>query len=170
LVISDHNSFRVLSDKNCFRVILFQKYILYFNIGNGQPGAPALCQLYRHTFVPNVAYKLRCLYLQSSEGFVSHALSCCCCSCCYWLHSSSTWHQPPSEGDPNHGPPSPPGHVLPRRGPSGGFTRVGTSPSRRRLLHVGSPDLPQTGRQCSKTSNSWRNASPNSPTAPSTAT
>ena len=25
---------------------------LYFNIGNGQPREPALCQLYRHTFVP----------------------------------------------------------------------------------------------------------------------
>ena len=25
---------------------------LYFSIGNGQPGEPALCQLYRHTFVP----------------------------------------------------------------------------------------------------------------------
>ena len=25
----------------------------YFSIGNGQPGEPALCQLYRHTFVPD---------------------------------------------------------------------------------------------------------------------
>ena len=25
---------------------------LYFSIGNGQPREPALCQLYRHTFVP----------------------------------------------------------------------------------------------------------------------
>ena len=30
------------------------KYSLYlhFSTGNGQPGVPALCQLYRHTFVP----------------------------------------------------------------------------------------------------------------------
>ena len=32
--------------------ILFEKYNLYFSIGNGQPREPALCQLYRHTFVP----------------------------------------------------------------------------------------------------------------------
>ena len=32
--------------------ILFEKYILYFSIGNGQPRESALCQLYRHTFVP----------------------------------------------------------------------------------------------------------------------
>ena len=25
---------------------------MYFSIGNGQPVEPALCQLYRHTFVP----------------------------------------------------------------------------------------------------------------------
>ena len=25
---------------------------LYFSIGNGQPTVPALCQLYRHTFIP----------------------------------------------------------------------------------------------------------------------
>ena len=33
--------------------ILFEKKIyLYFIIGNGQSRKPALCQLYRHTFVP----------------------------------------------------------------------------------------------------------------------
>jgi len=40
--------------------ILFEKkYIfrLHFSIGSGQPGEPALCQLYRHTFVP---YGHRC--------------------------------------------------------------------------------------------------------------
>ena len=32
--------------------ILFEKIYLYFSIGNGQPSEPALCQMYRHTFVP----------------------------------------------------------------------------------------------------------------------
>ena len=32
--------------------ILFEKYV-YSSIGNGQPREPALCQLYRHTFVPD---------------------------------------------------------------------------------------------------------------------
>ena len=27
MAISNHNSFRVLFDKNCFRIILFEKYI-----------------------------------------------------------------------------------------------------------------------------------------------
>ena len=31
--------------------ILFEKTYLYFSVGNGQPREPALCQLYRHTFV-----------------------------------------------------------------------------------------------------------------------
>jgi len=31
--------------------ILSDKIHLYFSIGNGQPSEPALCQLYRHTFV-----------------------------------------------------------------------------------------------------------------------
>jgi len=34
-VISNHNSFRVLFERNCFR---FEKKVyLYFSIGNGQP-------------------------------------------------------------------------------------------------------------------------------------
>ena len=32
--------------------ILGEKIYLYFNIGDGQPRELALCQLYRHTFVP----------------------------------------------------------------------------------------------------------------------
>ena len=32
--------------------VLFEKIYLYFCIGNGHPKEPALCQLYRHTFVP----------------------------------------------------------------------------------------------------------------------
>jgi len=50
LVISNHNSFRVLSDKIA-SVYFIGKIYLYFSIGNGQPMEPALCQLHRHTFV-----------------------------------------------------------------------------------------------------------------------
>ena len=32
--------------------ILCEKIYPYFSTGNGRPGEPALCQLYRHTFVP----------------------------------------------------------------------------------------------------------------------
>jgi len=32
-------------------VCFISKIYLYFSIGNGQPREPALCQLYRHTFV-----------------------------------------------------------------------------------------------------------------------
>ena len=51
LVISNHNSFRVLFDKIA-SVYFISKIYLYFIIENGQPRKPALCQLYRHTFVP----------------------------------------------------------------------------------------------------------------------
>jgi len=51
LVISNHNSFRVLFDKVASVYFVWKVY-LYFSIGNGrQPRKPALCQLYRHTFV-----------------------------------------------------------------------------------------------------------------------
>jgi len=51
LRISYHNRFRVLCDKIASAYFIWKIY-LYFNIGNGQPREPALCQLYRHTFVP----------------------------------------------------------------------------------------------------------------------
>ena len=56
LVISNHNSFRMLLDK-VVPVYFIWKIYLYFSIGNGQPREPALCKLYRH-FVPysNVNY------------------------------------------------------------------------------------------------------------------
>ena len=50
-VISNHNSFGVLFDKIAYVYFIWKMY-LYFSIGNGQPGEPALCQLYRHTLVP----------------------------------------------------------------------------------------------------------------------
>jgi len=49
LVISSHNSFRVLFDKIASVYFIWK---IYFSVGNGQPSEPALCQLYRHTFVP----------------------------------------------------------------------------------------------------------------------
>jgi len=57
LLISNHNSFRECCLIKSLSYILFEKYILYFSIGNGQPTEQALCQLcqlYRHTFVPYV--------------------------------------------------------------------------------------------------------------------
>ena len=53
LLISNHNTFRVVFDKVA-SVILFEKIYLYFS--NGQPRKPALCQLYRHTFVTGTVY------------------------------------------------------------------------------------------------------------------
>jgi len=50
-VISNHNSFRVLFDKIAYVSFIWKIY-LYFCIGNGQPREPALCQLFRHIFVP----------------------------------------------------------------------------------------------------------------------
>ena len=53
MLISDHNSLRVLFDKIASVYFIWKIYLsLYFSIGNGQPREPALCQLYRHTFVP----------------------------------------------------------------------------------------------------------------------
>ena len=51
LLISNHNSFRVLFDKIA-SVYFLWKIHLYFSVGNGQPREPALRQLYRRTFVP----------------------------------------------------------------------------------------------------------------------
>jgi len=49
LVISNHNSFRVLFDKND-SVYFIWKIYLYFSIENGQPGEPA--SMCRHALVP----------------------------------------------------------------------------------------------------------------------
>ena len=58
MVISDHNSFRVLFDKIASVYFIWRMY-LYFSIGSGQPRQPALCQLYRRTFVPY--WRSRCV-------------------------------------------------------------------------------------------------------------
>ena len=54
MVISNHNSFRLPLDKIASVYFLWKKIYSYFSSGNGQPREPALCQLYRHTFVPYV--------------------------------------------------------------------------------------------------------------------
>ena len=53
LLISNHNSFRVLFDKIA-SVYFIRKTHQYFSAGDGQPREPALCRLYRHTFVPSI--------------------------------------------------------------------------------------------------------------------
>ena len=57
MLISNHNSFRVLFDE--IASAFFWKIYSYFSIGNGQPSEPALCQLYRRTFVPYRVYCTR---------------------------------------------------------------------------------------------------------------
>jgi len=47
----------VLFDKIASAYILFEKYICFFTVGNGQSRELALCQLYRHTFVPYNTYR-----------------------------------------------------------------------------------------------------------------
>jgi len=47
--------------------VLFEKRYLYFSTESGQPGEPALCQLYRHTFVPCCDERARvCLFASIS--------------------------------------------------------------------------------------------------------
>ena len=52
LLISNCNSFQVLFDNIASVFYFIWKIYLYSSIGNGQPREPALCELYRHTFVP----------------------------------------------------------------------------------------------------------------------
>ena len=51
MLISNHNSFREPFDKIASEHFIWKIY-LYFRIRNGEPREPALCQLYRHTFLP----------------------------------------------------------------------------------------------------------------------
>ena len=51
MVISNHNTFRVLFD-NIASVYFIWKIYQYSTTGNCQAREPALCQLYRHTSVP----------------------------------------------------------------------------------------------------------------------
>ena len=63
--ISSRNSFRVLFDKIASAYFIW-KIHLYFSIGNGQRTEPALCQLYRRTFVP--VWPRRAAHLHRSAG------------------------------------------------------------------------------------------------------
>ena len=58
MVISNHNSFPVLFDKIA-SVYFIWKINWYFSIGSGQTREPALCQLYRRTFVPYCMFHSR---------------------------------------------------------------------------------------------------------------
>ena len=42
---------------------------MYFSPGNGQPREPALCQLYRHTFVPYTKLLLTNTVMQHFDKF-----------------------------------------------------------------------------------------------------
>ena len=59
LLISNQNTFRVLFDKLAYMNFI-RKIYLYFSIVNDLPREPALCQLYRHTFVPCVCNDWYC--------------------------------------------------------------------------------------------------------------
>ena len=52
MVITNRNGFRVLFDLKLLPYVLFEKIYLYVCYRNGQPREPALCHLYRHTFLP----------------------------------------------------------------------------------------------------------------------
>jgi len=75
--------------------ILSEKIYLYFSIVNGQPVEPALCQLYRHTFVP---YRWR-TYMQLVQRSLWAGSSCIQGAQGIWgipTQSSvhlGTWHQ-----------------------------------------------------------------------------
>ena len=51
-VISNRNSFRVQFDIKLLPYILFEKCIYISAVEMASPGKPALCQLYRHAFLP----------------------------------------------------------------------------------------------------------------------
>jgi len=109
LVISNHNSFRVLFDKIASVYFIWKKY-LYFSTGNGQPREPGLCQLYRHTFVPFIGPIVEgmilqltmfvCIYIQTShrlgiqncsKGMLLMFLACSCSSGCVLCCQFSCW-------------------------------------------------------------------------------
>jgi len=68
LLVSQHNSLRVLFDKIASAYFVWKIY-QYFSIGNGQPREPALCHLYRHTFVPYQQPLNKPLQSRSGQGY-----------------------------------------------------------------------------------------------------
>jgi len=74
LVISNHNSVRVLFDKIVSVYFVWKKY-LYYSIGCGQPREPGPCQLYRRTSVP---YNRT----DSVDFFLHYKSSCACRTLC----------------------------------------------------------------------------------------
>ena len=54
---------------------LYEKKYLHFNVGNGQPREPALCQLYRHTpvpYSPQLVNELRAEVTRTSLPAINH--------------------------------------------------------------------------------------------------
>jgi len=51
LLISNHSSFECRLKKKLLSCILFEKYSYTLALEMASPEEPALCQLYRHTFV-----------------------------------------------------------------------------------------------------------------------
>jgi len=72
LLISNHNSFRVLLDKiACVYFIWKKNYFgLYFSVGNGHSREQALCQLYRHAFVSYLSWPGFIHKLASDSAFL----------------------------------------------------------------------------------------------------
>ena len=85
MVISNHNSFRVMFDKIA-SVYFIWKIYQYFSIGNGQLREPALCQLYRRTFVPSCKW----LSPRRSTALSSKCEQCCLISVNFWWATFST--------------------------------------------------------------------------------
>ena len=70
--------------------ILFEKKYLYFSMGNGQPREPALCQLYRHIFVP---YFTRATLRQRGISCRWCLPVCVCHKSKYYRNGWFFWHE-----------------------------------------------------------------------------
>jgi len=73
----NHNSFRVPFYKSASVYFIWEIY-LYFSIGNGQSREPALCQLYRHTFVSynhiSKLHQIFCAVILYTPGLVDDVI------------------------------------------------------------------------------------------------
>ena len=79
MVIPNDNSFQVPFDIIASGYFTWKIYV-YFSVGNGHLRVPALCQLYRHTFVPYTSTK--CSMVRPIIGI------------CLWPHiHSASWKQ-----------------------------------------------------------------------------
>ena len=83
LVISNHNSFRVLLDIIASVYIIWKMY-LYFSVGNGQPRERALCKLYRHTFVPSYNKLTQLIERLLNPNVIRLRCAAGCAACIYF--------------------------------------------------------------------------------------